>query len=169
MMAIPHMVAGAAIGRALRRPWLAYPVAFASHFLLDIVPHIDSHTLFGADRGGPTRLEAAAGVTDFLIGALIVGLVCRRQPSRRVMIGSALFAILMDLAEYVPPFGPWFRDWAGAAWLTGFHHRIQHNLTPALWPVGAATQAAVVGFGLAVCLAARKGTRRTAGAQAAQV
>ena len=54
MMATPHMVAGAAIGRLLRRPWLAYPAAFVSHFLLDIVPHIDSHALFGADHGGLT-------------------------------------------------------------------------------------------------------------------
>jgi hypothetical protein len=169
MMATPHMVAGAAVGRLLRRPWLAYPAAFASHFLLDFVPHIDSHGLFGADHGGPTRLEAASGVTDFLVGALIVGLVAARHPGRRVMIGSAFFAILMDLAEYVPPFGPWFRSWAGAAWLTGFHHRIQHNLTPAHWELGAATQVAVLGLGLAICLAGRKTTRRTPQARAASV
>jgi len=169
MMATPHMVVGAAVGRALRRPWLAYPAAFASHFLLDFVPHIDSHALFGANHGGPTRLEGAAGVTDFLIGALVVGLVAARQPSRRVMIGSALFGILTDLAEYVPPFGPWFQNWAGTAWLTGPHHRIQHNLTPAHWGLGAVTQVAALGLGLAVCLAGRKSTRRIAGAQAASV
>ena len=164
MMATPHMVAGAAIGRVLRRPWLAYPAAFASHFLLDFAPHIDSHALFGRSHGGPTRLEAAAGVTDFLIGALVVGLVVARQPSRRVMIGSALFGILIDLAEYVPPFGPWFQNWAGTEWLTGFHRGIQHNLTPAHWALGAVTQVAALGLGLAVCLAGRKSRRRIAGA-----
>jgi hypothetical protein len=157
MMATPHMVAGAAIGRVLRRPWLAYPATFASHFLLDFVPHIDAHTLFGAKHGGPTRLEATAGIADFLVGALVVGLVAKRQTRRRVMLGGALFGILMDLVEYVPPFGPWFQSWAGAASLTGFHHRIQHNLTPAHWPLGAGTQVATLAIALAICL--RQGPR----------
>jgi hypothetical protein len=159
------MVAGAAIGRVLRRPWLAYPAAFASHFVLDIVPHIDSHALFGVKHGGPTRLEAASGVTDFLIGALFVGLVSSRQPSHRVMLGGALFGILIDLVEYIPPFGPWFQNWAGAAWFVGFHHRIQHNLTPAHWPLGAGTQVAVLALALAVCLARRQGRRQRAEAK----
>jgi hypothetical protein len=112
--------------------------------------------LFGAARGGPTPLESIAGVTDFLVGALVVGLVAARRPDRRVLIGGALAGVLMDLAEYVPPFGPWFRHWAGAAWLTGFHHQIQHNLTPAQWVWGSVTQAAAFGLGLAVCLAGRR-------------
>ncbi len=169
MMATPHMAAGAAIGRVLRRPWLAYPVAFASHFLLDIVPHIDSHALFGVKHGAPTPLEAAAGIADFLVGALVVSLAVARQPSRRVMLGAALFAILIDLVEYVPPFGSWFQHWSGAAWLTGFHHRVQHNLTSAHWLLGAGTQAAVLALGLAICLLGRPRRERLVGKQASAV
>jgi hypothetical protein len=160
MMATPHMVAGAAIGRVLRRPWLAYPAAFASHLLLDIVPHIDSHSLFGVKHGGPTRLEAAAAVADFLVGALVVGLVAARQPMRRVMLGSALFGILIDLVEYVPPLGPWLKSWPYTAWLSEFHHSIQHNLTLTHWPLGAGTQLGVLGLGLAICLARRRSRGR---------
>ncbi len=163
MIATPHMVAGAAIGRALRRPWLAYPAAFASHFLLDIVPHIDWHGLFGIDHAGPTRLEALAGIGDFLVGALVVGLVSRRQPMRRVMLGGALFGVLMDLVEYVPPVGPWFRHWAGGAWLSRFHHGIQHNLPPTQWPLGAGTQVAALALALAVCLGGRNSRSRPTG------
>ena len=151
MMATPHMVVGAAIGHALARPWLAYPAAFPSHFQPDLVPHLDSHALFGVEHGGPTHLEAAAGGTDSLIGAVAVGLVAARQPPRRVMVGGALFGILMDLAGYIPPSGTWFQNWAGTAWLTGFHHRIQHSPAPAHWPVGAGTQAATVAVALAIC------------------
>ena len=169
MMATPHMVAGAAIGRVLRRPWLAYPAAFASHFLLDIVPHIDSHALFGVTHGGPMPLEAAAGIADFLVGALVVNLVAVRQPWRRVMLGAALFGILIDLVEYIPPFGSWFQHWSRAAWLTEFHHRIQHNLTPAHWLLGAGTQAAVLALGLAICLRGRQRKERLEGKQASAV
>src|SRR5947199_309584 len=41
MLATPHLVTGAAIGKVLKRPALAWPVAFASYFLLDHVPHLD--------------------------------------------------------------------------------------------------------------------------------
>jgi hypothetical protein len=163
------MVAGAAIGRVLRRPWLAYPAAFASHFLLDAAPHIDSHALFGARHGGLTRMEAASGVTDFLLGAILVGLVSYGRPARRVMLGGALFGVLMDLAEYVPPFGPWLQHWAGAAWLTGFHHRIQHNLTPAQWPLGGATQLAALALAIAVCRWPEWGGKRSVKEPAAAV
>ena len=52
MTATPHILAGAAIGKVLRRPWLAWPVAFVSHFLLDFTPHLDSHAVYGVEQGG---------------------------------------------------------------------------------------------------------------------
>lgn len=151
MMALPHMAIGAAIGRAVPRPWAAYPIAFASHFALDAIPHLDSHGLFGAAQGGPTPLEAAAGVSDFLAGALVAGLLARGRPPRRIMLGGALAAVLMDLVEYTPPFGSWLRNWAGTARLVVFHHRLQHNLTLAHWPLGFGTQCAGLAFALAAC------------------
>jgi hypothetical protein len=151
MMATPHMLAGAALGRVLRRPWLAYPAALASHLLLDAVPHIDAHSLFGVERGGPTRMEAAAAVADFAIGAVLVGALAWRA-RRPTMTIAAFLAIAMDLVEYVPPVGPWFQQWPTAAGFIRFHHAVQHNLTPAQWPLGAATQAAVSALAIGVCL-----------------
>jgi hypothetical protein len=60
----------------MARPQMA---AFASQFVLALVPHIDSHALLGAEHGGPALLEAAAGVTNFLVGAVGVGRVGARQ------------------------------------------------------------------------------------------
>jgi len=156
MMATPHMLAGAAIGRIARRPWLAYPAAFASHFLFDFTPHLDTHGLFGVKHGGPTSLEASVAVADFLIGALLVMTLSRRQPDRRVMVGGALFGVLIDLVEYVPPVGPWFKNWFGAAWLVRFHQDVQHNLTPAYWPLGLGTQAILLAISIAICLPRRR-------------
>ena len=148
MMATPHMMAGAIIGRGLRRPWLAWPAAFGSHFFLDFAPHLDSHALFGAEHGGPTFLEAAIGIPDFVLGALLIGWLVWREPDRRVVLGGALFAILIDLIEDVPPFGPWFKSWPLTAWLSQFHHSFQHNVTPAQWYLGVGTQVVVVAVAL---------------------
>jgi hypothetical protein len=72
MMATPHMMAGAAIGKAVGRPWVALPIAFVSHFLLDAVPHLDSATLYGVKHAGPTVPEAAIAIADFVLGCLLV-------------------------------------------------------------------------------------------------
>jgi hypothetical protein len=169
-MATPHMMAdAAAAGRALPSQWLAYRAESVSHFRLDLVRHTDFCALSGVEHSGPMCLEAAAGITDFLVGTLVVGLVAARQPGRRVMVGGALWGILLDVAEYVPPFGAWFQNWVGTAWLAGLHHHIQHNVTPAHWGLGSATQIAALGLGIAVCLGGTKSTRRIAGARAASV
>lgn len=40
MMATSHALSGAAIAIAVKEPMLALPLAFVSHFALDILPHI---------------------------------------------------------------------------------------------------------------------------------
>ena len=162
MMATPHMFAGAAIGAATRRPWLAYPAAFASHFLLDYTPHLDSHALYGVPGGGPTVPEAAIGIADLVLGALLIGWLvwrqaglwrweataCGRRAGRRVILGAALFGIVIDLIELSPGLGPWFKIWPGTAWFSAWHHAIQHNVTPEQWPLGVGTQVAVIALAL---------------------
>ena len=149
MLATPHMLAGAAIGKALRRrPWLALSVAFGSHFLLDFVPHIDTHGLFGIKGGGLTRAEVAMGTLDTLLGIALVLWAVGRQPGRRVMMWAAFAGISIDLLDHVPPFSALFSHWSGTSWLSAFHHRCQHNVAPANWLVGFAPQVAVLGFAL---------------------
>ncbi len=148
MMATPHMLAGAALGRLTRRPWLAYPAAFASHFLLDYTPHLDSHALYGVAGGGPTAPEAAIGITDFVVGAALIAWLAWRRADRRVILGGALFGIIIDLVENIPPLGAWFRTWAGTAWLSAWHHALQHNVTPEQWALGVGTQVLVVAIAL---------------------
>lgn len=43
MLETPHAVVGAAIATAIPNPVIALPLAFASHFALDMVPHWNPH------------------------------------------------------------------------------------------------------------------------------
>jgi hypothetical protein len=144
MLATPHLVAGAAIGKLLKRPLLAWPAAFASHFLLDHVPHLDSHALFGVQHGRVTRPEAAMAIVDVLLGILLVLWAVGQQPERRVMLGGAFFALLIDLLQNVGPWSGWLAHWPPTAGLCAFHRSVQHNVTPADWPLGFGTQVATV-------------------------
>jgi hypothetical protein len=147
MLATPHLIGGAALGKALQRPALAWPAALASHFLLDRVPHLDSHALFGSPHG-ITVAEAAMATVDVLLGVLLVLWAIGRQPGRHVMLGAAFFALLMDLLHNVGPWSAWLSHWPPTAGIFAFHRSFQHNVTPAEWPLGLGTQVAVVAVAL---------------------
>lgn len=144
MLPSVHMVTGAAIGSwsrtisPARRWWLLVP-AFASHFLLDFIPHSDTHALFGAP-GGITRAEAIGTLADVLLGVALVLWLTAAKPWRRTARWTAFAAVVIDLVDNVPPWGPHFQTWAGTAWLSAFHHGFQHNLPRAQWPLGMAIQ-----------------------------
>jgi hypothetical protein len=146
------MMAGAAIGKVVRRPWLAIGLAFASHFVLDIIPHLDSHSMFGTPSGGPTPAEVASATVDTFIGIALVLLLARRQRARSRILWAAFAAIVIDLVDDVPPWGPWFQAWPGTAWLSRFHHGIQHNVPLAQWPLGFGTQLLVLALAVWILL-----------------
>jgi len=148
VLATPHMLAGAAVGKTIGRSWVALSVAFFSHFLLDFAPHIDSHRLFGIQDRATTGPEALGGTVDAFIGTILVLLLARRQRKRRLILGSAFAAVVIDLVDNVPPGSRLFRGWAGTAWLSQFHHGFQHNVPLSQWPLGFGTQAILVALAL---------------------
>jgi len=82
----PHLVTGAAIGARVRVPMTALVVAWASHFVLDAIPHYDfvwigSHGLFEA-------IDIGLGV---LLTGLIIWKVRHWWP-----LACALAAVLSD-------------------------------------------------------------------------
>lgn len=157
MMATPHMLTGAVIGGTLhRRPWLAYPAAFLSHFVLDATPHVDSHTFFGTAEGGPTTPEAAIAIADFVLAWILIIALTRSQRWRAVAWWGAFFGIAIDLAYSIPPWGPWLCAWPGTAWLDAFHHGIQPRLTPDQWLLGFGTQVIVIGATVGLLLSWRR-------------
>lgn len=156
MLATPHIITGAAVAKQLRRPWLALPAAFISHFLLDFIPHLDSHALFGTNAGRPTRPEATMAVLDFIFGAALVAVLIIRQRNRRLLAAGAFLGIVIDLVDNVPPWNSWFRAWAGTSWISAFHHAFQHNVAPSAWPIGFGTQVVIVAIGMWVLVRGRR-------------
>ena len=43
MLETPHVAVGAAIAASIPNPLIAIPLAFASHFALELVPHWNPH------------------------------------------------------------------------------------------------------------------------------
>ena len=143
MLATPHILAGAATTRVIRIKPLGLVVALGLHQALDMVPHLDSHALFGAP-GGLTRAEVASTAVDTVLGCILLFWLIRRLPNRGYLIAGGLMGILIDLVDNVPPWSQWFRAWSVGAWISAFHHGHQYNVRPEQWVLGFGTQLAVV-------------------------
>jgi hypothetical protein len=161
VLATPHMLVGATIGAAAaKRPrWIlpALVAALASHYALDVVPHTDTHTLFGAP-GGYTAGEVGWAVVDVLIGAAIVAALARRSLWPGVLIAAAMLGILPDV-DNVPGVGARLRMLPSLSPAIVWHHAIQH--TPASLPLGLGTQAFAVAGALWVLWRTQSKTMHT--------
>jgi len=104
----PHVIVGAAIATKVVHPALAIPLAFASHFILEKVPHWNPHLNTETEKfGRPTKKSTAIVVVDAAV-ALASGsyLAYRTLPNQALAITvfiSCFVAVLPDLIE-----GPYF-------------------------------------------------------------
>ncbi|MDO9380667.1 MAG: hypothetical protein Q7T56_17620 [Nocardioidaceae bacterium] len=72
MLITNHVLAGALIGTAVRRPGAAFVVGVASHFAMDVVPH-----------WGEERIFLRVAVVDGLVGAAVMATVAATAPPGR--------------------------------------------------------------------------------------
>jgi hypothetical protein len=150
MLLTPHAVMGATVGALIDKPVLALPVAIASHYLLDAVPHWQE-TLppYTPHAGTWVRIPIDIG-----LGAGLATLIARRRPADAPRIcAAAVAAVLPDVDSLLPasfrdksigPLGRYLR----------WHVDIQRE-TASLW--GVLPQLVVALGGLA--LSARADTR----------
>lgn len=95
MRAINHALTGAAIGLAVGQPAVALPVAFLSHFVLDMVPHFGTkHDAVGGRNFRNWLLADAV-----LCLCLVIGLVAVRPHAWWLAAACAFAAAAPDLAS----------------------------------------------------------------------
>lgn len=104
MVEIPHVLVGAAIAAKVGNPALALPLAFASHFVLDLIPH-KNPSIYTPLKGGGSlskRLKQiifADSAIALAIG-LIIGATYLPDTGRAIIIIlGAFFAVLPDVLE----------------------------------------------------------------------
>jgi hypothetical protein len=142
MLVTNHVLAGAAIGRALRRPVPAFVVGVVSHFAMDAVPHYGTRSGTHAEF---MRLAVRDGLTG--LAALAVTAVGTSPEVRTAALAGALGAALPDLDK------PWVEVFGTKPWpavVNRFHDRIQKE-SAAYWPF----EAAVAGAGVTALLVKR--------------
>lgn len=68
MLETPHVLVGIAIATKVVNPWLAIPLSFASHFILDMTPHWNPHFYTETKKyGKPKKVSTLIVVVDEVI------------------------------------------------------------------------------------------------------
>ena len=104
MLETPHVFSGAAIATKIPDPLIAIPLAFASHFILETIPHWNPHLNSETKKYGyPTKKSTTITIIDSSI-ALISGSFIAYQAlpntGHAITILAACFAsVLPDLIE----------------------------------------------------------------------
>lgn len=144
MLELPHAVVGAVIATKIGNPALALPLALASHFALDLVPHWNPHLNTEVAKYGKitikSKLLIAGDVALSLVGGLFIA--SYKLPdinSFIIVVLGALMGVLPDLVE--APYFFFNLRWRPVEKLIKFQKSIQND-APKIF--GLATQAIIL-------------------------
>ena len=104
MLELPHAVLGAAIATKIPNPWLALPLAFLSHFPLDLIPHWNPSLYTETKQyGRPTRKSTFLVAIDVFLslgaGALIASRALPNLAQASLIILACFAAVALDVIE----------------------------------------------------------------------
>lgn len=93
MIGLNHVLTGAAIGIAVEQPVLVAALAFASHFVLDAMPHFGGTPIYEFGHKHFAKVMVGDGVVSVL--ALLIITMLAPHAALAIVTGAA-FAVLPD-------------------------------------------------------------------------
>ena len=124
MLSTPHMLVGAAITRLVPDPNLSIPLAVASHFVFDAVPHWDG----SAPKPPFKKKQVITAGLDYLLGLTIIYLLTQNSPDARLLFAGAIAATLPDIFQGILSIINYVFKKTYLASYTRFHVAIQGRL-----------------------------------------
>lgn len=133
MLETPHVIVASAIAYKVGNPYLAIPLSFVSHFVLETVPHWNPHIMtemkkFGEITKKSKLIIACDVILAFFSGFYIASTVLPNTGLFWTIIFSSFFGVLPDLIEAPYFFLKWknsFLNW----WIKG-QKAIQSDANP---------------------------------------
>ncbi|AKM83419.1 hypothetical protein A2422_00935 [Candidatus Woesebacteria bacterium RIFOXYC1_FULL_31_51] len=108
MLETPHVALGIAIATKIPNPWIAVPLAFASHFLLERIPHWNPHLNTETEKYGKPTKKSTIIVTIDVVISLILGFFVAYSKFPNSLL--SLNILLCSFASVLPDImeGPYF-------------------------------------------------------------
>jgi hypothetical protein len=93
MTATNHAVTGVLVATVINEPLLAVPVAFISHFVMDVIPHFDA----GPNSPRLAKIVVFADVLSASILSLVLALLLKSDISPWLVLACAFTCMSPDL------------------------------------------------------------------------
>jgi hypothetical protein len=117
MTGLNHVLTGTAIALAVKQPLLAAPLAFLSHFLLDVTPHFGGTPVYEYGH----KIFPYIMLADGIVCTGVVALLCALFPNHGALIClCVLSAILPDIILF-----DYYANGRPTGWFHRFHLGIQ--------------------------------------------
>jgi len=130
MLELPHTLVGAAIATAIPNPAIALPLALASHFLTDYIPHWNPHLNTEFNTQGHISLRSKVIVMLDAGLALMIGTYIASKSGHFVIVMLACFlAVAPDVAE-IPYYFLGLKNIAPIKKLIEYQRAHQWNVRP---------------------------------------
>lgn len=105
MLETPHVAVGIAIASKFPNPWIAIPLSFASHFVLDKVPHWNPHLYTETQKTGkPSMQSTLIGASDIVLSLVLGGVFAiRAMPNTNMallILACSFASVLSDVVKY---------------------------------------------------------------------
>jgi len=105
MLETPHVAVGIAIATKFPNPWVAIPLAFASHFVLDKVPHWNPHLYTETQKNGhPSEKSTIIASVDialsFVLGSTFAYRALPDSKMAILILACSLASVLSDVIKY---------------------------------------------------------------------
>jgi hypothetical protein len=104
MLESPHVAVGAAIATKIPNPFIALPLALASHFVMDRVPHWNPHFYtetqkYGKPKKGSTYLAFADIGFALVLGSGVAYMALPNIGHAITILIASFFSVLPDLTK----------------------------------------------------------------------
>jgi len=134
MTATNHVMTGAVIALVVKQPALAIPLAFASHFVLDAIPHFGIYENDVIKRNRHWLFRTVLGIDiPLMLGLLVViPYLAAGKLAWGIVLASMIAAILPDsiwVYRFIKEVKT--KKWEPGGWYPRFHQAIQWFEKPA--------------------------------------
>ncbi len=150
MIATPHMLVGAILGDLIDNlPW-AFLAGLASHFIFDAIPHLEPANFGKHEKNGSYELSTNQMVFEFFevaVGAALIIYLFFKFGNPSIITG-AVGAILPDVIDNVPFWGPALRKLPGFKQFHQFHQLVHCSLEGKSWIFGLPIYIIVIGIAI---------------------
>ncbi len=105
MLETPHVAVGVAIASKFPNPWIAIPLSFASHFVLDKIPHWNPHLYTETQKKGKpsvksTKIAVFDIATAFILGSAFAYQALPDTKAAVLILACSFASVLSDVVKY---------------------------------------------------------------------